>query len=41
LNDFNITEESHWNYGPCNENDDLEFKSINEDKQYLKSWCVK
>jgi len=41
LKDFNITKESHWNYGPCNENDDLEFKSINEDKQYLKSWCVK
>ena len=41
LNDFNITKESHWNYGPCNKNDDLEFKSINEDKQYLKSWCVK
>lgn len=41
LIDFNITKESHWNYGPCNENDDLEFKSINEDKQYLKSWCVK
>ena len=41
LSDFNITKESHWNYGPCNKNDDLEFKSINEDKQYLKSWCVK
>ena len=41
LNDFNITKESHWNYGLCNENDDFEFKSINEDRQYLKSWCVK
>ena len=41
LVDFNITKESHWNYGPCDDEDDLEFKSINEDKQYLNAWCVK
>ena len=41
LLDFDISEESHWNYGPCNKKDDKEFSSINEDKQYLKAWCVR
>ena len=41
LLDFDISEESHWNYGPCNNEDDKEFSNINEDKQYLKAWCVR
>ena len=41
LLDFDISEESHWNYGPCTEKDDQEFKLVNEDKQYLKAWCVR
>ena len=41
LLDFNITEESHWNYGLCNENDGKQFQSINEDIQFLKAWCVR
>jgi len=41
LLDFDISEESHWNYGPCNDKDDREFKSQNEDLQYFKAWCTR
>lgn len=41
LVDFNISKESHWNYGLCNDNDIKEFKDINEDLQFLKAWCVR
>ena len=41
LLDFDISEESHWNYGPCNDKDDREFKSQNEDSQYFKAWCTR
>ena len=41
LSDFDISEESHWNYGLCYDNDYNEYKSINEDSQFLKAWCVK
>ena len=41
LLDFNISKESHWNYGLCNDNDIKEFKDINEDPQFLKAWCIR
>ena len=41
LLDFNISKISHWNYGLCNDLDDKQFQKINEDKQYLKAWCVR
>ena len=41
LNEFSLDKESHWNYGPCVEEDFSEFKDIIEDPQHLKAWCVK
>ena len=40
LDDFNISKESHWNYGLCNNDDDI-IKNINQDKNFLKAWCVR
>lgn len=41
LLDFDINEESHWNYGPCDKNDYIEYVSVEKDQQYLKGWCIK
>lgn len=32
LLDFDINEESHWNYGPCDKNDYIEYVSVEKDQ---------
>lgn len=41
LGNFSLDKESHWNYGPCSEEDFAEFKDIADDPQHLKGWCTK
>ena len=41
LSDFDINEESHWNYGPCDKKDNKEYESVQKDQQFLKGWCIK
>ena len=41
LYDFDISTESHWNYGPCTIEDFQEFLTVIDDPQYLKGWCVR
>ena len=34
LSDFDINEESHWNYGPCDKKDNKEYESDKKNNKF-------